>query len=228
MSQAVLYPYKESASRWRGWELLHSLRSLEQNFPGTPVRVLSAAKPAFSSDALEWAECATYEDCLEHLASCTEDRVLWMNDDIFLLQPSTWDDFEAPVRALGPFKRLPETRNPWPALVNRTVDRLVAEFGVKDPANFSVHCPYLFRPDKVREALGKIPPVRKLPLETVYYNLLGVPWRKDDDVHRCYSRKGLPADMSPFRVLNVSDSGLWDFTKGWIRGRFPVKSKFET
>tara|TARA_R100001510_G_scaffold57738_1_gene67309 strand:- start:14987 stop:15757 length:771 start_codon:yes stop_codon:yes gene_type:complete len=234
----VIYPLG-NGSKWGNDEIKHSLRSIHQYWNGRKdVFLLCSEFPKFLNQDCEnlhiinapgYAECIEMAIELAKKHSPTGD-FLWMNDDIFLLNPCGPKDFEVARRyekRMEPGK-VRKTGNNWWKKLDRVRDQC-DEMGISPIYNFSTHTPYLYNADKLEMVIAAFGLLYKTPLETAYYNFWAheIPSMVMRDKLTFYQDKAMPYDIRKLLILNVSDNGLSGRIRGYIRGLFPRPSPYE-
>ena len=231
----MVYPWRPSG--WKpDWELRHSLRSLAEHWT-EPSRVvlLSESRPAWLSPEVEHVTAPRYEDCLTCALELGSERIVWMNDDIFILQDTSSTDL-IPARHTRDLAKIdPEwpgwRRSNWWQQLQRVGQELAAEGW---PAlNFSTHVPYLYEVAKLRITLERFPPSHKLPVETAYFNMHRLPRvRRRDRPDWLYwsGEQPPPVDVLDYRFLSVSNHQIPTLAQSMrdvLGARFPRPCRFE-
>lgn len=165
---AVVWPWKSTAAEWD--ELWHSHRSVLRHWSEKdwPLVLIGDARPDWWPG--EFIQEPEYARALWIGVQCAE-RVLWMNDDIFLLGDQSPHDLHH-ARHLGDMTdRLGQTmvaQNSWRRGLGQVLMR--CHHHGKPCRNFSTHTPYLYERKKAREVLDRFGAFHKLPFETAYHN----------------------------------------------------------
>lgn len=222
---AIVYPWKADAARWE--ELRYSLRSVEKHFRDKecPILILGDRKPDWLVEGgrVRYLPVDGYAEALTRGVQMA-DRVLWMNDDIYLLADAGPEDFETAVHMGGLMGRVgsySESRNSWQRGVARAVIDL-HHMGIEDPLNFSTHTPYLYERPKALETLRKFGNWHKVPFETLYYNHHGTPCVEIGE----RKVKSLPAGPGAL-YLNHNSPGPDETTAAALKALFPSRPDFE-
>lgn len=212
------------------FELLMSLRSIEKNLEEKeiPVFVLSEQPVQYVSDKVKFVRVTSYMDALAKASNLAEE-ILWMNDDIMLLQPHKWEDFRrwcvqrynVPDRTV---QGLIKSDNGWRQRKGKVLLRLKSMD--KTQHDYSTHTPYLYETDKLAEVLQKFNFGYKTAVETAYGNYWGVPHRKATRLER-HHEGPLPIDTSSYELFNYDDKGANPHCRGFLLGHFPACSKYE-
>lgn len=184
---AVVWPWKSTAAEWD--ELRYSFLSVRKFWSEKdwPCVLLGDAKPDWWTG--EFVKCDEYAEALTVGLNCAE-RILWMNDDIFMLAPQSPETLSV-AREMGDLRsRLGETmvaQNTWRRGLGQVLMRL--HHHGKPTRNFSTHTPYLYERERAREVLEVFGAYHKIPFETAYYNWHGTPWTA------CVEKSRGPHDM---------------------------------
>lgn len=225
--RAIVYPWNEVKARWH--ELRYSLRSVHENFADKdcPIYVLGSGRPGFlllSDHRVKFLDSWSYKDALTRGTQLAE-KVLWMNDDICILKPTTWEQSSIPLH-LGPvgpdlYRQL-DKGNPW----HRGVQRILAHMqavGITDQFIYSTHTPYVYEREKAIACFKEYGAFDKMPLEMCYFNSY-VP--AGEGVRITTERVQGP-DFGEARYLNYTDAMLKDPLKQAIADRFPDFAPWE-
>jgi hypothetical protein len=218
-----------TGSRWNNGELRYSLRSIEQNIPNVGnVFIATSTLPSFLNrqtvihiDRKDNTGRVTTNTFAKALAICRHkdcgEQVLWMNDDILILQP--YDVTRYHSRAMY------FSAGEYGKAMRATVDILNAH-GIADPVNFETHRPVLLQRGRFLELMQTFEN-RKGPLAWVslYLNLIRVTATPSYDVkvHDQFSEA-----LSTLPVLSTSHGIVKkpEVQKA-IDSRFPHPSRFE-
>ena len=108
-----------------------------------PVVVISEKQPIYLSDEVTYVKCDGYIDAMRK-ATEVADEILWMNDDIHLLAPTTWDELRVWYAGdkqftLSEARELQNAGNKWNARKGEVFEKLLT--GGFSTFNFSVHAP---------------------------------------------------------------------------------------
>jgi hypothetical protein len=220
---AIAYPWRSNAETWD--ELRYSLRSIEANFADKTCPIF-----IFGDQAPEWLipggrvifiEAWSYSDAIAKGVQCAAE-VLWMNDDIAIMQPMSREDFVTPrnmgVMSRGTQENWMRSGNIWKMGMARAMVDL-AHRG-KPQMDCETHAPYLWERDKAMQVLITYGNWQKIPLQTLYVNHHGIEtvaldgWRTSD-----------PASGSP--ILNYVDHQIKTEFIEAFDGRFPNPAAWE-
>jgi hypothetical protein len=162
-ASAIVYPWLSTKAAWE--ELRFSLRSIEKHFidRDCPIYILGDAPPPWLEPAgrvkflpMDYSRSRTRG---LHQAFATglqiAERVLWMNDDIYLLKDAGWSDFETALTEgvlNAKVPKLLKSSNAWQRWLGECVLDL-RQRGVETVHRFATHTPYLFERDKSLEIL---------------------------------------------------------------------------
>lgn len=178
LDRAIVYPWHADQARWD--ELRYSLRSVEKFFEDKtcPIFIMGTRRPEWLNEfkhRVHYIGAFTYRQALEKGLQVAE-KVLWMNDDIWFLKPSTWTECAVPryLKEVGPeFLDKAETQtNPWRRGVIHVLKKL-AEMGITEQKVFSTHTPYVYEREKVLDVFAKFGVFEKMALELPYFHLHG-------------------------------------------------------
>lgn len=177
LDRAIVYPWHAGKAKWD--ELRYSLRSVDRFFEDKdcPIFILANERPgwlSYNAPRVFYENQWGYAEALIHGVQ-KADRVLWMNDDIFLLKPTTWEDCAPPryvgnvdTAALGPAD--PQS-NSWRLGVVQVLQRLL-EWGYDDQKVYSTHMPYVWEREKACAVLERFGGVfDKFSMENAYFHI---------------------------------------------------------
>jgi hypothetical protein len=219
IERAIVYPWKQSSAKWE--ELRYSIRSVEENFSDKecPIIIIGTSRPAFMQNKgrIKFVDEWTYAEAVLRGTQMAK-KVLWMNDDIVLLKPCGWQDFETArysgvIHVEQALKWMQEHKNRWFQGLGRAVVAL-SEHGTEPARNFSTHIPYVYANDMALEIFRTFGIWEKIPLETLYFNHFKTPC---EHIGGFKSRE--PSDTAT--VLNYNDA-LLPGLKQFIMERFPA------
>jgi hypothetical protein len=225
--RAIVYPWSEIKARWH--ELRYSLRSVHENFEDKhcPIYILGSGRPGFlllSDHRVRFIDSWSYKDALVRGVQLA-DKVLWMNDDIYLLQPTTWEDAAVPLH-LGPvgadLHRQLEKGNPWHKAMQQVLGHM-HNLGLKDLRIHSTHTPYVYEREKAIACLKEYGACEKMPLEMPYFNS----YFSSEQCVRITTERTQSPDFGAARYLNHTDALLNQPLKDAIAARFPDFAPWE-
>jgi hypothetical protein len=229
--KTVIYPIANGNYTDSNVELLMSLRSLESNLiEEFQVIVISEREPMYLSDEVMFVKCDGYRHALQ-LACTLADDFLWMNDDIIMLKPHTWDDLKQWARADDQVsdERIDKMcdGSGWSKKKGMVLRKLKEEG--RTTFDYSTHLPYHYE----SEALSRILSDPswdfgyKTPVETAYGNVVEVERRMECEKLSRHHDRHLPVDVSSYHFLNYADNADLPHVRGFLLGMFPVPCKFE-
>lgn len=227
--RAVVYPIRQGNADDSNIEIMLSMRSLSNLKEDVPVFVLSESIPPNLSGAVNFIKVLDYQDALEKACDIA-DEILWMNDDICLLKPQTWEDFREWVVhgdqwSDETIEANSSHSNKWRQRKGEVVNKLKEDGHTL--FDFSSHTPYLYKTDILREILADYNFGYKTAYETAYGNVAQVPHRRNFRKLQRYHDGALPIDSSVYDVLNYSDKGATNHLRGFLLGMFPKPSVYE-
>ena len=217
-------------SQWSNREIRYSLRSLEMYAPWIEDVVLIGEKPQFLKDvfhieAEDRGKPAVNIWKKAMLAAGFARKFLWMNDDIFLMQPI---EREYPYYHKGDiterrYHQRP-TSSPYRLSMANTLKALQAR--KLETLHYGVHCPIIFEADKLKEIdseFGFAQPVEGVSIRSIYGNFHKVDGvRMRDRKHRTLEYIDRNA---PFFSLR-SDAGCPQMER-FLNDLYPKKSRWE-
>lgn len=228
--RAVVYPICNGNYTDSSIPLLMSMRSVEKNLADDiPVFVISEKVPLYLSDDVTYVKCDGYIDALRK-ATEVADEILWMNDDIYLLTPTCWEDLRvwyASERQASAedAAQLRGSDSKWRSRKGKVFEKLLAR-GLTT-FNYSMHTPYLYESSALAKVLLEFDFGYKTAIETAYGNTVGVKRRSVNTKLSRHHAGFLPIDVTRYTILNHDDKGLTDHMTGFLLGMFPKPSKFE-
>ncbi len=225
--RAIVIPWHADMDKWQS--LRYCLRSIHRNFTdrACPIVILGTRRPSwltFGNHRVKFIEAWSYQDALMRGVQIA-DEVLWMNDDILILQPTGWENCRRPLH-FGPvtpefLKDFEDRPNPWRDGFRKMVTRL-AEAGQTVINNYSTHVPYLYKAQQAIETIKRFGIHHKAPFEGYYFNLHAGAAAKQMDGERA---SGVP--FGDARYLNHTDHRLTPELKGAIKEAFPEFAPWE-
>lgn len=220
-------------NNYDGEELIYSLRSLK-NIPHDRVFLVGGC-PSWAQNIIHIPTEQTgtkWENSVSNIkTACKDSRLsddfILMNDDFFILEPSTPQElnkYHATVAKMleGLGKKHPK---PTPYMVGMAETRdLLFWLGKEEPRCYELHIPFVFNKNKFLE-MFKIPgtdSIKCLQIRTLYGNLYMSGGEDMPDVKIC-DKKGSPGQKGQF--LSCSDSGF-DFILPFLRQKFNNKTVY--
>jgi hypothetical protein len=226
LKRAIIYPWKATAAKWQ--ELRYSLRSIEKFFEDTecPIIIMGTEKPGWLLERpgrVQFYSSWSYADALARGVQMAE-KVLWMNDDILLLKPTTWADVETQLH-LGPVtkgfeKQIIDQGNVWQQGALRALAGLQHQ-GIKDIYNFSTHTPYVYEREKALEIFRKHGCWSKVVMETLMFGTF------PGNVQPIGDRKATKLPFGNAQYLNYTDHLLTPELKSAIDALLPDFAEWE-
>lgn len=228
--RAVVWPWKANAATWT--EIIYSMRSVDKFLDDKecPFYVLADSIPWFvaahKNHRVRVLEEPLYQTAVLH-GTQLADEVLWMNDDICLLQPCRWEDMKRETLRFGEISEgaalgwLSDPQvNPWRKGLARSVLHLKHR-GINPVYDFSTHTPYIYEREKALEIFKIYGLWYKIPLETLYYNHFGTHSREVTTE----KTRSLPAPDALY--LNYVDSLLTLELRKSLEEMFPEMSPWQ-
>lgn len=223
--RAIIYPYHADKEVWH--ELRYSLRSVHRFFEDKecPIYILGTKKPGWliESHRVKYIGAYTYREALSKGVQIGEE-VLWMNDDIALLKPTTWEDCRTTLylKDVAPdfLERAQVQSNPWREGCLRVMKALWAE-GIREQKVYSTHTPYVYQRVEALEIFEKYGLWEKFPMELAYFHHHAV----RPELVGSRKVEGLPFGDAQF--LGYSDRTLTDALKRALTEMFPELPPWE-
>ncbi len=245
----IIYPNTEKFVQWE--EMKYSLRSLEKNLVDMEFRIwVVGDKPAWLSDEAHFIDVpcsgkttrldqALKRVAVDHHPEINEEY-LWMNDDIYFINPVTYADLCIP-KILGDLKSRMNQYDPqtiWGSDMHATYRKLKTE---KMPTlNYAIHMPYLYEKTKSKK-LFQLFNLEANPFvfENLYYNLFYphlLPYHlsldETNNLLFCINRQNpnwntVATQLKGKKFMNNSEAGMSDRLKKMLMSLFAEKSKFE-
>lgn len=209
---AVVWPWASGKADWD--ELWFSYQSVRKHWSEKdwPLVLLADRKPDWWQG--EFINASRYEDALWIGTQCAE-KVLWMNDDIFMLADQSPADF-ALARHLGEMgHKLGQTLtagNSWRRGLGQVLMRL--HHNGLPTKNFSTHTPYLYQRDKAAAVHAAFGQFYKVPFETAYFN-----FHRQSFTH-CVEKAKSPQDLRGKLWVNPSFRQVTTAFLEELSGRF--------
>jgi len=174
--RAIVYPWKAASARWE--ELRVSMRSVNTFFEDKecPIFILGTDRPGwllFKDSRVHYASMWSYAESLTTGVRLAR-KVLWMNDDICFLKPTTWEDCAVPKYvgeiADGVLTKKEDKPNGWKVGVIKVLNKLKG-MGYTDQKNYSTHTPYVYEREKALDILDEFGVFEKFPMEQAYFHI---------------------------------------------------------
>lgn len=213
-------------------ELRYSLRSVEKNFPHRKVWFVGGQPDGIEPDimlnhkqtgASKWELIRSSMFKVVQEPDLTDEFFLF-NDDFFVMKPFKGKFVNFVDKTLE--WRVEDLRkiHPWLNPYGRTLYKANEELkslGIKDPMNFEVHMPMLFKKDLVISSILKCSSPQ---MRSIYGNVTNCEWVQHDDV-KVYDLESTP----DWDFLSTNDNTFRDGKVGeMIRGVFSNPSRWET
>jgi hypothetical protein len=230
--RAIVYPWLPSYADWD--ELRYSLRSLEMHFEDKecPIYILGDTPPRWlkENSRVQFLRMDGYSRSKQEglfQARCTgyqiAEKVLWFNDDIYLLKPQGWEDFEVALTEGNLTKKEHKLLegNAWERWMGGAVADL-RHTGHSPVLRFATHTPVLYQFEKVREILRRFYVPHKGGFAILYHNFHLTPHRPcgPDKV------RNLPAPETA-RFLNHSAGVPTEEIRSGLQAMFPTPAPWE-
>jgi hypothetical protein len=225
LERAIVYPWKADAEKWH--ELRYSLRAIDTFFEDKecPIYIMGTQKPGWLVEGgrVRYIGAYTYQEALSKGVQ-TAKKVLWMNDDILLLRPTTWEDCEKTLY----LKDIPEDfhrradpqANAWRVGIVRVL-AMLSEMGIKNQKVFSTHTPYVYDREKAMDVIRKFGVWEKFPMEMAYFHLHAV------DPVKITTEKAWGVPFGEAQFLNFADKILTEGLKRGITELLPNRPQWE-
>jgi len=207
LDRAIVIPWKKDAAKWR--ELRFCLRAIDKFFEDRdcPIYILGTNRPGFLLFENHRVKCLDTWSYWEALNTGTQlaKKVLWMNDDVFFLKPTTWEEcatplYLAPIQQEFLDKVLPQA-NAWRQGVVKVLQQL-HQMGYEDHKIYSTHTPYVYERDKSVEVLEEFGVWDKMPFEMAYFHMFPEGSRK------VTTEKTVDHNFGDANYLNLVDAAL--------------------
>jgi hypothetical protein len=245
----IVYPHVEKFAQWE--ELKFSLRSVEKNLRGIDFNIFVVGDlPDWASDRVIHIPCeytgktpridilykhAAVRECQE-----VDEEYIWMNDDIYFVNPVQYADLCLPVASgnlTSDIRRMPR-QTVWGRDNEATLELLRGE---KLPTfNYGVHVPHQYEKQKVAQLVEKYGMMqRPIVLEQIYYNY----WFRDfrpylanldmgNNIAFSINRQNpsataLRAQLQVKKFMNNSEAGMGNLVKETLKRLFSEPSVFE-
>lgn len=231
--RAIVYPWLYVEETWD--ELKHSLRSVERFFKDKecPIYIIGNKAPKWlgESDRVRFILIKEYEESRHaglwaawQIGMTIAKEVCWMNDDIYFLRPTGWEDLRvALTEGILDDKEemLRSDHNEWRVALGNACAEL-RKRGHSPVYRFATHTPFLFEREKSIEIMREYHLAYKGSWVTLYYNHHRTP-HEDCDPHKT---RQLPCPGTP-RYLNNHAGGPDLKTQTELLKRFGTKASWE-
>ena len=225
--RAIVYPWHSGMARWE--ELRFSLRSIHRFFEDKecPIFILGNDRPGwlgYQKGRVTYRNVWAYQDALIDGVQAA-DKVLWMNDDIFLLKPTTWAECAVP-RFIGNLSdgflvEADESANAWRAGV-LALFRKLEGWGIHSKRMFSTHTPYVWEREKSIAVMEKFGGVwNKFAFENAYFH------HYPEGARHLGGDFTQKAPVGGSRFLNVTNGLLSAEVKDFLKALLPDPAPWE-
>lgn len=227
IERAIVFPWHAAEAKWQ--ELRFSLRSIDRYFEDKkcPIFIFGTKRPGFireDNPRVHYRGAYTYSEALSNGAQVAK-KVMWVNDDLIFLKPTTWADCEIPyyVRDADPKKAAdaPEQTNPWREACRRVFAKLM-KMGITDLKIYSTHLPYVWEREKVLTVFREFGIWEKMPFELAFFHLF------PDGATKLTDERTEELPNSEARFLNYADRHLTEAFKAELMRLFPDPAEWET
>lgn len=224
--RAIVVPWKQSDGTWQ--ELRYCLRSIDTFFEDKecPIYILGTVRPTFllhDAERVRFIPTHSYRQALVNGVQLAE-KVLWMNDDIMFVNPTTWEDCERTLYlrdiAEDFIDNAKPQNNAWRAGCIYALKQLRRR-GIKKFRVYSTHTPYVFEREKAVEVLREFGCFEKFPMELFYFHIHGKKSVK------CEEYRTQEAPFGDKLFLNFTDPMLTATLREAIAERLPDYAPWE-
>jgi hypothetical protein len=229
---AIVYPWLASAAVWD--ELRYSLRSVHAHFEDRDcqIYIIGPEAPAWLEPdgrvrficvpEMKDKEAEMHEVHIQGMQVAR--KLLWWNDDIYLLRKTGWGDFAVALTEGEIGHRGAELRHSGNVFKQGLGDAVVdlKSLGDETVWRFATHTPYLFEIEKSRQILERFPLRYKGSWETLYFNYHHTPHAPCG----ANKTKSLPAHRGE-RFLNHRHGGPNPETRALLERMFPNPAPWE-
>lgn len=227
-------------SRWSDNELRYCLRSVEKHLIGYSHIFLVGECPLWidrdtvihiPAEDIEGFGFRDYNIYQKIMAGCEHslitDNFLFMNDDHFLLQNFTVQDF--PYYHQGPLIDAIDSIGdvPYRKVLWNTYAHLKKE--IEDPLNFDVHCPIRYNRNLLKLCFDMEWPNYGFAIKSIYCNKIGITGERVTDLkfRTSQSRSEIMRELEGKPFFSIGDKCLKGDMKQVLQEFYPSKSKFE-
>lgn len=245
----IVYPNVANLAQWE--ELKFSLRSVEKNLRNIPYRIVIVGdKPEWANDRVIHIPCPhsgktpridiLYKHEAVRKSELIGEEYIWMNDDIYFVNPVQYADFCLNV-ARGSLRSAISHMNGktiWGR--DNTITLAILEESKLPSWNYAIHIPHRYEKGKVLKMVEMFNMLeRPIVLEQVYYNYWFVdlrPYQASLDVGNNItfsinrpnpSSSALKSQLQVKKFMNNGEAGMSDTLKLLLKKLFPDRSSFE-
>ena len=230
-TMVVVYPTMRARDEW----LRYSLRSLE-NVIGEVEVLLIGHKPAWAKNVgyIPFADSnERYKNTFNKLvmASTVSQEFLWMNDDFFIIRPTTIEALKQPYY-LEDFKEIKRWGGKWYQRQLREQYKILMRSGLQT-INYATHTPKFYNSKKAGEVIAFFGLTERCPafFENFYYNYIGAHGQAKPVKDVKYGKY----DNSQFDKHKVDGKLFFNFDKTgadsgafeYVKSVFKEKSRYE-
>lgn len=211
--KAIIYPWLAVDESFDA--LRYSLRSVDMFFEDKecPIYIIGNGKPRWLDEnhRVKWINVPEYKQSRQEglwkawqIGLQIAEEIIWMNDDIYFLRPTVWDDMRVALTEGVLDEQEPQLRtahNSW----RRSLGDACADLrsrGFSDVHRFATHTPFLFEREKSLEIMREYHVPFCGAWETLYHNHHQTP----HEPCAGYKVSMLPAPGNP-RYLNHKSHG---------------------
>jgi hypothetical protein len=245
----IVYPNVAHLSQWE--ELKYSLRSVEKNFRDIPYRVFIVGDmPEWADERIAHIPCPhsgktpridiLYKHEAVRKSGLIGEEYIWMNDDIYFVNPVQYADFCLNV-ARGSLRSAISHMNRQTIWGRDNSITLTLLEELKMPSwNYAIHIPHRYEKKKVLKMIEIFNMLeRPVVLEQVYYNY----WFRDMRPYQASldignnitfsinrpnpSSSALKSQLQVKKFMNNGEAGMSDTLKLLLKRLFPDRSIFE-
>ncbi len=243
-----VFPYIIPNSPVFGWELMYSIRSIYKNYKDPFTITIIGEIPNWINTSE--VKCIQFDNNHygKRVAARTNqklllaadaysdvyDNILWMNDDVYLVNECSLDDFKVPRYISDKLKYTDSKKglNTFKKLMRYTWFQL-KELGKPNNFNYANHCPIYYESKRLKElndvfnltACGDYTSLATL----AYHNYFEIEGKPMDDFRVGYWGESEVKIKKTTKILNHDDKGF--FSNPWIlsylNASFPRKCPAE-
>lgn len=241
-----VYPYIVPSSPVFSWELMYSIRSIYTNFKGDFDITIIGEIPSWVNTSADDLHCIEFDNSHwgKRVASRTNQKMLlaadmfddfiWMNDDIYLVNKCTIEDFKVPRYVSSDLKYGDSEKglNTFKKLMRYTWFQL-KEKNKPNNFNYAAHTPMYFESNKLKEldkefnitSVGDYTTLTTL----AYFNYFEIPGEPVGNYRIGYWGESSQKITKETKILNHDEKGFWynPWIVSYLNGLFPKKSPVE-